>query len=294
MFQKIELRKTRDFSAKINVTFEFIRQNFKPLAKAMLYISGPISIVGGMFMGLYQENALTAAGRLSSPFAGIFSIWYLLAIVFVLLASVCSSVVAVSYVHLYETKSDPQNIEVSEVWEGVKENYFRVLGSTFLVVLAVILGCVLLIIPGIYMAVPLSLIIPVLIIEQRPFSDAFSRCFALITEKWWSTFGLVIVTSMIVGFMGYIFQLPQLVFTLIIAFNGAHESFTAPLWQQIGMMVSSVIATVGTNLLQCVTAIAIVFQFYNLVERREARGLLTKLESFGKAESNPTPNDETY
>jgi hypothetical protein len=294
MFQKIELRKTRDFSAKINVTFEFIRQNFKPLAKSLLYISGPLSLLGGIFMGIYQQNVLGLA-RSSNPLGAILSPSYALAILFVVFASLAAIVVTNTFVRLYETRPDPENIDVAEIWEGVKEDYFRVLGAGLVVIIVVCVGVVFLLIPGIYLGVTLSLITPIMVIERKSFSDAFSRCFALITDKWWSTFGLIVVTSMIVGFMGYIFQLPQLVLTFVLAFHIAHDALSEPpLWQQVGMIVSSVVATVGSNLLQGITSVALLFQFFNLVERREAQGLMSKLESFGKTELNTPKNDESY
>jgi len=43
-----------------------------------------------------------------------------------------------------------------------------------------------------------------------------------------------------------------------------------------------------------IVLIALTFQFFNLVERREAQGLMNKLESFGKTDENPKQNDETY
>jgi len=71
MVQKIELRKTRDFSAKINITFDFIRQNFKILAKSIIYISGPFILVEGLFMGIYQQKTL-ALGQATPGIFGNF------------------------------------------------------------------------------------------------------------------------------------------------------------------------------------------------------------------------------
>jgi len=50
----------------------------------------------------------------------------------------------------------------------------------------------------------------------------------------------------------------------------------------------------GVNLFQSIVILAVTFQFYNLVERREARGLMNKLDSFGKTDVNTPKHDETY
>ena len=52
----IEFQQARDFSKKINVTFEFIKQNFKPLFKSILFIAGPPMLVGSVLAGgLYSD-----------------------------------------------------------------------------------------------------------------------------------------------------------------------------------------------------------------------------------------------
>lgn len=298
MFQRIELRKTRDFTTKINVTFDFIRQNFKILAKSLVYISGPLTIVGGFFMGMYQQKILSLGGQprgmLLDFISDVFT-WVGLAMIFLVLAYVASIIVVNEFVRLYETKEDPSNIQVGEIWEGVKTNFFKIFGAGIVVIMLTIVGVILLIIPGIYVSVTLSLLAPILIIEGQSIGDGIRRAFFLITEKWWSTFGLLMVTSIIVGFMGYVFQIPQVVFTFLIAFHKTSDGMAEPvLWEQAGLILSSVLAVVGSNLLQSIVFVALIFQYYNLVERKEAKGLMDKLESFGKTDANAPKNDETY
>lgn len=298
MVQKIELRKTRDFSAKINITFDFIRQNFKILAKAIIYISGPFILVEGLFMGIYQQKTLALGQATPGIFGDFLSevfFWFGIALIFLVFAYITSLIVVNEFVRLYEIKEDPTTIDVAEIWEGVKENFFKMFLGGIVVVFLTMIGFVLLIIPGIYISVTLSLMAPILIIEKRSIREALTRCFSLITEKWWSTFGLLIVTSLIVSFMGFVFQLPQTVFTFLIAFHKTTDSLAEPaLWERVGIMVSSVIATIGSNMLQGIVFVALIFQFYNLVERREAQGLMNKLDSFGKTDVNAPRHDETY
>jgi hypothetical protein len=67
-----------------------------------------------------------------------------------------------------------------------------------------------------------------------------------------------------------------------------------PMWQKGAMILSSCLSAIGAGLLSCISFIAIAFQYFNLVERREATGLLSQIETFGKADSsNPDPK-ETY
>jgi hypothetical protein len=298
MIQKIELRKVRDFSAKVNITFEFIRQNFKALAKSIVFISGPFIFLQGIFLGLYQQKTLDFGqlrAGLFGEFAAEVGAWLGLGLLFAAASYVSSLIVVNEFVRLYEQREDPSTIEVSEIWEGVKANFLRMTGAGILFVIIVMVGFILLIIPGVYLAVTLSLLAPIMLLEQKNLGEAMSRSFKLITEKWWSTFGLLIVMSLIVSFMGFVFQIPQTVLTMIIAFHKVSDvNATPPLWQQASLVASTLISTFGSNLLQAIIFLAMIFQFYNLVERQEAQGLLNKLESFGKTDANAPKHDETY
>jgi hypothetical protein len=297
MFQKIELRKTRDFSAKINVTFEFLKQNFQPLAKSLIFISGPFVLLQGLFNGLYQKQILSVTpSSASNPFGLIADafVWLGLTFLFLVMGYISSLIVVNEFARLYETHENPSDIEVGEIWEGVKKKFLPILLAAFVAAILVFISAIFFIIPGIYVAITLSLIGPVMIIEGRDLGAALSRCFSLITEKWWSTFGLTFVTGIIASTMAFFFAIPQYVFMFLIGIHRINATDPPALWQQAGLIVSSMIYTMGANLLQSIVMVAILFQFYNLVERREARGLMDKVESFGKPDSsNPDP-DETY
>jgi hypothetical protein len=169
------------------------------------------------------------------------------------------------------------------------------IGAGIALIIVISFGFLFLIIPGIYLMVVLSLIAPIMIIERKSFGDAFSRSFKLISDKWWSTFGLIFVTTLIAGFMAFVFAIPQYIFTFLIAFHKTSDVGAQPeLWQQAGLVIGTMIYSFGANLLQSIVFIAVAFQFYNLVERREAQGLMNKVESFGQDTAQSAKHEETY
>lgn len=298
MFQKIELRRARDFSAKVNATFEFLRQNFKPLAKCLIFISGPFVLVQGLFNGLYQKEILgfdPSAGGMFGSFLGDAFLWLGISMIFLLFGYIISLIVAFEFIRLYETKQNPEEIDIPEIWDSVKENFLPMTGALIAIAIVVTIGFLFLIIPGIYLMVVLTLVAPIMIIEKKSFADAFSRSFKLISEKWWSTFGLIFVTALIAGFMALVFAIPQYIFTFLIAYHKTSDVGAQPeLWQQAGLIIGSMIYSFGASLLQSVVIIAIAFQFYNLVERKEAQGLMSKVESFGQQGGQSSKHEETY
>ncbi len=297
MIQKIELRRTRDFSAKINATFEFVKQNLKPLAKALIFISGPFLLLQGLFNGLYQKQILSSglsANPLNMFSSEAFS-WLGISMVFLVFGYMSSLIIVNEFVRLYESSNNYEAIDLPDMWEGVKKNLLKMIGVGILMSIILTVATVFFIIPGIYLAIVLSLLPSIMIIEGKGFGDAFSRCFTLISQKWWSTFGLIFVTTIIVGIMAMVFTIPQYIFTFLIGTHKISGEVTEPaLWEQVGLILSSMFYTFGASLLGSIVIIAVVFQYYNLVERRESSGLLSKVESFGKAEEPKPSDDETY
>ena len=54
---KIQLRKLRDFSQNISDTFQFIKQELKPLLTAFVLVAGAFMLVSVILSGIYQKEA---------------------------------------------------------------------------------------------------------------------------------------------------------------------------------------------------------------------------------------------
>jgi hypothetical protein len=281
----IKLLQERDFGQKINTTFEFIGQNFKPLLTAMLYIAGPAAIIAGFFNGLYQSNVLNTAANatsvdaspLGSAFANVLTPMYFLTIIFIGIATVFASQTVYAYVLKYEEQDGATPaITPSVVWDIVKVNIIAYIGYTILLTLILIAAFVFLVIPAIYIGVVFSIIYMVMLRENLGLSQAMSRCFYLIRDKWWSTFGLVIIMAFIQGIINMVFQAPVLIVTILKALK-IYEGDS-----DILMTISGIIGTLGSVLTSCIINLAIVFQYYNLVEKKDGTGILAAIDNIGK------------
>ena len=292
---KIQLRKVRDFSAKMNATFEFIRLNFLPLLKSIIYLAGPLIILAGIAAGYYQKYAFNFAEIFGQEYA--VSEDFMLSFGALLLFSTLATVMAVTvvniYVKLYLEKEDGA-IEVGEVWSGVKENYFKVLAASILVFLITTVATLFLIIPGIYVGVVFSLVFTVVIIENISPLEALGRCFKLIKEKWWSTFGLIIVTGIIRGVLAFIFAVPMsvLAFLNIYHASSAEGFYEQPVWYETLLILASIVATAGEMVLYAIPLLALIFQYFNLVERNEAAGLMQQIETMEEADKSKDDQED--
>jgi hypothetical protein len=292
----IQLLQERDFGQKINATFEFLGQNFKPLMTAILYIAGPPALIGGIFAGVYQSNMLSMLGRtptdVTNPFsslAAVFSVSYLLFILFVVVASLATSLSVYGYVLEYDKRGgSTPTITPTDVWERVKANLGDYVVTSIILFFVLIVATLLLIIPGIYLSVCFSLIFIVIMRENLSFEAAYKRCLYLIQDKWWSTFGLIVVVSIIQSIIGYIFQIPTLIFTVLKAMQVLENSS----YNTIFASISGIVGTLGQILTSVLLNLAIVFQYYNLVERRDGAGIIGAIQSIGNAEAPRTEQRE--
>src|SRR3954467_12437322 len=135
-FQVIELHRQRDFSRKVNATFEFIKQNFRSLFKSILVIAGPPVLIGSLLVGSFVGQLfgmLQMAVNDPEGYANFFatqSFWLklMLMFVFILISGVITIATINNYILIYAEKRTNQ-IEVSEVWERVRSTFWMYFGS---------------------------------------------------------------------------------------------------------------------------------------------------------------------
>ena len=324
----IDYHQTRDFGKKMNVTFEFLRQNFKALGKSILMIAGPPVLLASLLLGSFFQdifsNAFNQMSPGSNPMLGLFAspgFWMKigLMIVFILVSSVASLATINNYILLYEEKKT-NKIEVSEVWERVRETFMMYLGTCFLFTLLAIavyiglfipvalLGAVSPILIGFgflamvlvvaYFFVASSLIFIIRSYEKMGFMEALVRSFRLVRGKWWSTFGIILVLYLIAGTISYVFLIPFYIVTVISSLHNAGVEGFESTGSSFGIlsMVLLTLYYLAQMLLYALPSVGIAFQYFNLVERKEARGLMSQISSFGQVPTTTpgAPPDEHY
>lgn len=327
-FKAIDFHQARDFSKKMNATFEFIRQNVKSLGKSILFIAGPpvliASMIIGSFMGEFINLTQTAAANpgdtevFQTYFMSV-SFWLqiILMIVFFIISSVMSIATINNYIILYGEKQT-NHVEVSEVWERVRSTFWMYFGTMFFFSLLGIAVYIVLIIPvallatvspgliffgvmllfcGIfYLMVSVSLTFIVRAYENKGFFDAIGRSFKLVQGKWWSTFGLIMVLYFVMMTISYIFIIPWYAVTMVSALhNTSADTFQepSPLWEMM-TIVFFTLYYLAQMILTSLPNVGIAFQYFNLVELKEAKGLMSKIDTLGQTRTPLSPPEEQY
>lgn len=328
-FKAIEFQRTRDFSKKLNATFEFLRQNFKPLGKSILFIAGPAVLVGSLLIGSFMGEFLTLSqsmqnfsgnsGALSDYFLST-SFWLQLVLMFIFLfiSFIVTIATINNYLIIYDERKT-NKIDVQEVWDRVRNTFWTYLGSALLFFLLLLIAYVILLIPifvlsaisgfliffGVvffigglfYLIFSSSLTFFIQLYEKKNFIDAIVRSFRLVNNgKWWSTFGLIIILQLIMGVSSYIFLIPYYIIIFTSSFHsvstGGPLEFSDSM--KIWTMFFFTLYYMAQMLLYALPNIGIAFQYFNLVELKEARGLMSQIENLGQQQTDPNRPEEHF
>lgn len=291
MQPNIELVKTRDFGEIIGDTFTFISQNWKPLLKAYAIICG-FFIVATIVVSLLQQQKLIGAmqstsyttqfGRLSSFFGPT----YFLSLLFGLLTLTAITLVPLCFVALYKEKGNVAP-ETEEVWGYFKHYFFRVLGTNILIALCLLVAFILCVIPFFYLWPILSLILPVMVIENTDLGFSWSKSFRLIKENWWQTFGAIAVIWIITYAATLIFVLPVTFFTVGTMFISKSNPGSSALF------LTTIISAL-CYVFYMLPTITAALCYFNLNEQKEGTGLMNRINNFGNNDADAGLPKEEY
>ncbi|WP_442590046.1 hypothetical protein ACSBL2_02175 [Pedobacter sp. AW31-3R] len=285
-----EFKKRREFGEIINDTFQFIKQNFRPLMKVLLYFCG-FFILGGIIATAIQSmtsiKALTDVRN--DPYAQInqyLSFSYAMVLIFSLLNYTALNVSILSFISLYVEKGKVVP-EIEEVWSYFRYYFMRVLGSSIVVSLFLSVCFLCCGIPGIYVFPAMVLFFPVMIFENGTFAYSFGRAFRLLKDQWWITSGTIFMIWFITYASMSIISLPAIGLTMAVSFLPAAKEFTAA-----GLIISSIIQHFA-QLLLIIPIIGISLCYFNLSERVDNTGLMDRINQLGETKK-AFEGDEQY
>lgn len=291
MFRKIRLFQERDFGEVINATFLFLRQNFKPLFTAHLRINGPlllllvVLVIGLQMLIGYDFRANFDSGNMQ---------WYTATADFWMSTTVAAlanavffislSLVTAAYITLYQQQEDgsTETITSADVWTEMKGKIGSTTGAVFLYFIAVALGSVLCIIPGIFLIAAFWLYMPAIFFDRKSGYDALGRSYELVKGNWWFTFGIVLVISIVASIVGVVINFPVLIFTIISALgslsDGSELAEYSPVFYLWSSVVTLVLRHLSSMLSYTIVGIGAFLQYGSLVEAKEGRGLVSDID----------------
>jgi hypothetical protein len=249
---------------------------------SFLGIAGVFMLAAAIIQGIYQndmtgvfEELLGGISKGSPRTSGIefFTGTYFLVFLFVWINTVAMKVAIIAYVKVYE-RNDGETPTMPEVWDEFKTYFFKVLLFSIPVILLILVGCVFCLVPGIYFWVVLMPFEIVLMVEGKSFSDAFSRCYVIIKNNFWQSFGIYIIAYLIYSFSSGIIGL----IAGLIA--GAISYFTTNDISTTISLVTSIL-NIFSFVFYIIFFISAILHYYSLTEQYDGTGMLKRLDSLG-------------
>jgi hypothetical protein len=198
--------------------------------------------------------------------AGVFSALYwawLLAIMVIQLgvtaASQGATVIAVSNVHL------DREATISSAFAGIKGRIFSIALITIGAGLGIGLGFILLIIPGIILALMWALVIPIAVLEDTGLGDSISRSSALTKGSRLRILVIYILYFFLLYTFILLWEIPM--FAAIGMFARGHNPAMIPLWSRIVIPICSFLSL---SLVTPLITIALSLTYYDQRVRKEA------------------------
>ncbi|MFD1144049.1 hypothetical protein ACFQ4C_23185 [Larkinella insperata] len=286
----MNLYQQRDFGEKINATIQYAVKQIRSLGMALLYIAGAPALIAGIASGVSASSMFSTqpSGRPGSYDIGYWmaqqlsSPYYIVAFIFALLIPLLVNLTVYGHMKVYD-RNQGEPVTVEAVWAEVQSALGRAVSTWVVVTMLVIAATFFFIFPGIYLGVVFSLALALVVFEGASASTFMGRCFELIRDKWWSTFGLILVISLIAYLLSFVFNVPAAAVGMMASLKIAPDM---PVYVSI---LTSILSTIGSVLVSALVALGIAFQYFNLIERREGRSLLAAIDNIGASTPPPIP-----
>ena len=289
---KIKFRVVRDVGSTIDVTIQFLRQNFSIISKSIFFIGIPFLLVGALlYSGIYIiQNSFLEEGEVIY-FLGLF-----VSVVLVVLYFFCIFPIVYEYMYLYYERDDFERISVDDVRKRVRSRFSSYIGNTFLISLllggiyslgigtvflfmfniAMGIGAVFLFLCLLaYVCVGLSFVYAVNLFEGVSFGVCLNRCFYLLKGHFLTTLGLYVSAYFIGVSIGFI---PSSLLPALFEFLGVLFDFR---YGEIILILFGFLYSLVLLVVVSVTLTASLFRYFSLVESKEAMGVYEDIGRIG-------------
>ena len=275
----IRFRKQRDLGVVISDSFDFLKQEAKPIFRMIGIYVLPFVILYAGVQVYFQRNVLSQFD-LTNPESLMADIgpFYLNLFMFMFFGLFVQSLLMGTYYSYIEAyiKHGKGNFQLSDISSKFFSNSLLALGANLIFVIIVFFGAMMCLLPGLYFANTFSLIVFILIFEKKGISDAMSRSWKLVNSSWWSTLLINLIAVVIVYAVGIVLSIPSMIMGVSSNFFSTEVTNPAdyPNWYWVLTAISSVITTV----LLVIPFTFQVFQYFNLAERNDPTTPLTPQE----------------
>ena len=265
--KEIQFRKKREIGDIFSDSFQFLKQEYKPVSKLVLIYVLPFMLLYGVVQVYLQKNIISKID-FTDPEALLANIGpvYLNVFLFALFGLFVQSLLVATYYSYIEVyvKQGKGNFDLSEIAPLLFSNGLLAIGASLVIFIVVMFGLILCIVPGIYFANTFSIVIIILIFEKKGLGNALIRSTLLVKSDWWSTFLINIVGIVLIWTAGFLMSIPSILTGLtagVFSKGQVPTEYPDWYWALIGA------STVVSSILWIIPYTFLAFQYFNLDER---------------------------
>ncbi|MGE5532116.1 MAG: hypothetical protein ACM3VW_08385 [Bacteroidota bacterium] len=167
-------------------------------------------------------------------------------------------------------------VTVADAYRFIGPRWGVLIGTVLLAAMVVMGGTVLCIVPGIYVAILLVLVTPIIVIEGLSPIDSMKRSAALVKDDWWRCFGTYAILTLMVSFITQAVAWPVAM---------ASMAFLMEKNMALAQAINQGVSVAVQMLVQPVLITGLVLLYYDLRVRKEG----FDLELLAQAMGSPAP-----
>lgn len=305
---KIAMYVKRPFGEKLNVSFDFIKENWKQLFKYSTYLILPICLLqaisfSALMNGMTDVTALEASGgRASSLFSTLgpmFILNYAGFLFFSCLGALLLTSLTYALIRLYHEREERlSGIAFSDIKPLLRRNVKRLflmgvaIGFLLLCVfilmllLAVLTPLTLLLTVPLLFAfmIPLALMSPIYLFEEISMMQAFKKTFRLGFATWGGVFLILLVMGVIASVLQGIVSIPWYVIYIVkIVFSMSDGGEVGSyVWLNFAQYLFSILMLYGSYLSAIFAIVGLVYQYGHASEVVDSITVESDIDNFDK------------
>jgi hypothetical protein len=229
--------KTRSVGEILESAFELYRRYWGKLVTLVAIVVVPLTLLQYLLVELFSEDSngeVDAATAWQGAFLAIASIFISLLLTGAIAWAVATILIG-------------REPDISDCYRNGYRRIWSILLVSLLSGLAIALGLIAFVIPGLFLLTRFSASIPAVVIERRKGTDALSRSWELVKGYGWHVFGALVVTWLLTGIV-----------------NGILTSLGGSNW-----LVRGILGTIASILTMPYTALVVGLLYFDLRVRKE-------------------------
>ena len=301
---KIKYYRVRAFGERLNVSFDYMRETWKPMLKFSLYLILPICLLQSFSINAIVRGSFQLEPDFYSLNGGYFVsflIHYGVHMICILFGSAVLCALVYTLMQEYERRETRLlDIAWTEIKTPLINNIRKAIGALLLltVIMLAFSGIIILLaisspwtllatIPLtlavlLFVSVPFSMFLPVYLFENLPILLALRKTFTLTVKGWGAVFLAILVFGLLANIVSGVTTMPWYILTLVGTISGltAENGIENRLWYQFLTYILGIIQSYGMYISAIITAIGYAFQYFHLREKQEGVSVHESIQNF--------------